>query len=408
MSRSVYFIAGVLVIAVIVLASIYIGARSGGVPTTTVTVPGTTKTVVTTVVTTITKTVTKAPTAAAGEPVELRVYVYEDFMAWGEDPEIFDKLVKEFESETGIRVVVERFKGAKAMVSQVVAEAKAGKPTADVVIGVDSITVQQLESEDLLECYVSPYAAEELVEALDPDKCVTPIDYGLIALVYDPSRLTDEQKAMLSDGVTIDELVELSPVTVGEDPAQSSTGVNYLLYTIAVSRLEGVDWRELWRGMRDKGFYVAGTWGDAYDEFFREGSKRAIVVSYGTDPAYSAWYSASKGGEEKPSVYATVLRLRNGSLVGWVQIEGVAIIKGARLEAAKKFVDWLLSPRVQREIPTSQWMLPANYNVELPSFYKYALTARDVDILLNKLIPRSEVSEKLEEWIAEWIKIMSG
>ncbi len=345
--------------------------------------------------------------AGGQQPREIVVYVYEDFMAWGEDPKLFDKLVQEFGNETGVRVRLVKFDGAAAMVAQVAAEAQAGKPTAHVVVGVDSVSVHRLKAAGLLDCYLSPEAPRELAEALDEDACVTPVDYGVIALVYDPGRLSEEQLAMVRDGVTLEELVELAPVLIVEDPTKSSTGQNFLLYTIAVSRLEGVDWREVWRRLLENGVMVAKSWGDAYDEFLREGSPRAIVVSYGTDPAYSAWYNAKEGAGREPSVGAVFLALGNGSRVAWLQVEGAAVVKGAPPEA-RRFVDWLLSRRVQELIPGSQWMFPARSDVELPWYYQYALKAGDAEILGNRVVGPGEVAEKLEGWLEEWLRLAGG
>ena len=432
MGRELYLAAGVLVLAVIAVAALLAANRGGAPVTATVTVTSTvtaTETVTATVTETVTaagaggKTQATAATETATAPAatttavtataptaggEITVYTYEDFMAWGEDPQIFEKLLKRFEEETGIKVRLVRMKGAKAMVNQVIAEAKAGKPTADVVIGVDQATLQQLRAAGLVYRYRSPLADPVVADALSPEGCATPIDYGLIALVYDPQRLTKEQLDMIRDGVTLDELVKLAPVTVGEDPTRSSTGLNFLLYTIAVSRLEGRDWRQLWKQLLASGFMVAGSWGDAYDEFFREGSRRAVVVSYGTDPAYSAWYNAKHGGEEKPSVGAALLMLGNGSKAAWLQVEGAAIIDGGNVEAAKRFVDWLLSSEVQREIPTSQWMLPAaREKPELPSFYRYALTAGDADLVVDRVIKPEEYAN-IEKLLTEWLQVAQG
>ncbi len=336
----------------------------------------------------------------------LRVYVYDSFMAWGEDPELFDKLVASFEEKSGINVELVKFDSARAMITTIISEVSAGKETAHVVIGVDSVTLVELSKKGIIECYLAPGVDERLVVSLDPSRCVTPIDYGLIALVYDPSRLDEATLEILDDGVTLDELVELSRIIVGEDATISSTGLNFLLYTIAASKLEGLQWEDLWREMIDNGFYIAGSWSDAYEEFLREDSRRAIVVSYGTDPAYSAWYSLSKGGEEKPSIRATVLVV-DSKKTGWLQVEGVAIIRGAPLREAREFVEWLVSEEVQKYLPSSQWMLPANPNVELPSYYKFALRIDDIDYLLNREISISDISENLEDWLSSWTKIVS-
>ena len=396
--RVAYLAAGVVVLAVILAAIVYVAGRHAGETSTTPTAsPATT-----------------AAAVGAGMPsgaVKLRVYVYKDFMAWGEDPKIFDKLVENFTRETGIKVELVRIEGARQMVSQVIAEARKGVRTADVVVGIDPILLQELRKAGLVVCYLSPKASESSValkaaDALDPAHCATPIDYGLIALVYDPSRLNATEKRMLSGGVTLGELVKLAPRIVGEDPTKSSTGLNFLLYTIAAERVEGGDWHKLWRELLDRGFMVAPSWGQAYDEFYRKGSPHAIVVSYGTDPAYSAWYNMKHGKPAKPDINATVLVVE-GRRAGWLQVEGAVITRGANVEAAKKFIDWLLSREVQEAIPTSQWMLPV-MDVKLPDYFKYALTEEDVDMLLNSALKPSEVYAKLEEWLREWLSIAGG
>ena len=396
---------GQLIIAIIVVAVIagvlgyYVGAGTKGVKTKTVTLPQSQGVVTKT--TTITTTTTLTP-----RKHELKVYVYSDFMAWGSDPKLFDKLVKDFERETGIKVDVRKFDDARTMVTTAIAEYKKGIKTADVLIGVDSLLVVELKNNHMIECYLSPLADKKLAEALDPTNCVTPIDYGLIALVYDPSRLTKNELAMVKNGVTLNDLVKLAPRIVTEDPTKSSPGLNFLLYTIALANKAGVDWKNLWKEMKNNKLLVLGSWSDAFNEFLRKGSPRAIVVSYGTDPAYSAWEKLRHGEPMKPSINATVLVL-NGKRYGWVQVEGVAIIRGADTEAAKKFVDWLLSIEVQSLIPENQWMLPARPGVPLPVFYKYALTEKDVDVLANTLLPPEQVSKNLENWLTQWLSIMS-
>jgi thiamine transport system substrate-binding protein len=398
-SRIAYLTAGIVILAIILATIVYVAGHRAAKTATTAATPA------------APITTTAAGTEAVGKPVKLRVYVYKDFMAWGEDPKIFDKLVENFTRETGIEVEIVRIEGARQMVTQVIAEAKKGVRTADVVVGVDPLLLQELKKAGLVECYLSPKVEESRVamdaaDALDPSHCATPIDYGLIALVYDPSRLNETEKRMLADGITLDELVKLAGRIVGEDPTKSSTGLNFLLYTIAASKSEGRDWRQLWKSLLAAGMMVAPSWGQAYDEFYREGSPHAIVVSYGTDPAYSAWYNMKHGKPAKPDINATVLVV-GGRRAGWLQVEGAVIIRGANLEAAKKFVDWLLSREVQEAIPTSQWMIPV-MNVKLPDYFKYALTEKDVDTLLNTVLTPGEVYGKLEEWLKEWLSIAGG
>ncbi len=398
-SRVAYLALGVIVIVAIAAAAVYVAQRGAGAAahtSTSTTVSG--------------AATVSAPTRTAGsaKPRPLLVYVYKGFMAWGSNPHLFQDLVKNFTRETGIPVKLRVFDSAHEMITTAIAEARAGKRTADVIIGVDQITVHELRQAGLLGCYVSREADQRLVPLLDPEKCVTPLDYGVIALVYDPSRLSKEQLAMLRDGVTPEELVKLAPYIVAEDPTKSSTGLNFLLYTIAVSKASGVDWKKLWEEMKQNNLMIAKSWGAAYDEFYRKGSKRAIVVSYGTDPAYSAWYNMRHGKPMRPDVNATFLALPNGTTVGWLQVEGVAVLKGAPMGEAERFVDWLLSPEVQSRIPGSQWMFPANPSVKLPSYYRYALTLGEARLVGNRLLPPNVVASKLSQWLNGWLKVMSG
>ena len=53
-----------------------------------------------------------------------------------------------------------------------------------------------------------------------------------------------------------------------------------------------------------------------------------------------------------------------------MQVEGAGLVKGAKNpEGAKKFIEFLISEDAQNVIPTTQWMYPANKNIELPACY---------------------------------------
>ncbi len=351
---------------------------------------------------------TSGEPSTIGAQREILVYTYSDFMAWGPDKEKAWSIVfEEFENATGIRVKVRTFDGAREMLLTLIQEARRGLPTADVVIGVDNILVYEAKKNGVLDCYLSPVASipRELIEALDPEGCVTPFDYGLIAIVYDPSRLPTEIVDRLRQGFVFEDFAldpELARMLIVEDPTKSSTGLSFLLLQIAVyEKLLGLDWREWWRSVREH-VYVAPSWSSAYDVFFSDPTK-PIVVSYGTDPAYSAY--ESKG---EPTLEATVIRV-GGDLVGWLQVEGVMLVKGTRdREAATKFIDWLVSKRVQDIVAINQWMLPANMEASIPDFFRYALTVDDVDIVANTLLTPEEIATKLEDWLTEWTRIMAG
>lgn len=344
------------------------------------------------------------------EGKELVIYVYGDFMAWGENPEeVWHKVFDEFGEKYGVKVIVKTFDDARTALVTVIDEYNRGVRTADLVIGVDNILVYEAKKAGILECYYSPLAEEtvpeEISNVLDPEKCVTPIDYGLITLVYDPSKLDNQTLQILRDKPTFEDLANpnIASKLIVEDPTKSSPGLSFLYWEIAVeSKLEGKDWKEWWSSVKDY-VMVAPSWGDAYDEFLREGGTRGIVVSYGTDPAYSAW--SSNGA---PTINASLIYY-NGESTAWLQVEGALVVKGQPgTKLAEKFVDWLLSDEIQELIPSNQWMLPANSKVPLPDYYKYALTIDDVDIIANNLLTPDEIRANYESWLLSWTQIMGG
>ena len=344
-------------------------------------------------------TPTTSPTTTPSSVVEEKVviYTYDSLLAWGEDPEmVYDKVFNEFERRTGIEVEVVKFGSAGEAVAKVIEEYESGNVRADVIIGIDAINLIKAKERGVLEPY-TPSNIDEipswLIESFDPQHYAIPFDYGLIAFVYDRDYISDD----VMENITFESFYnpDLASTLIVEDPRTSSTGLNFLLYEITVySKILGKDWKEWWSMVKPK---VEKGWSEAYDRFFEE--EYHIVVSYGTDPAYSMYFYNS-------TRYGAALVKYNGKLYGWLQIEGIALVKNApHKEAAKKFIDWFLSVEVQQYIPLNNWMYPANKNVELPEAYEYAINMSNVEIV-NRYISIDEIAANLESWLDEWVDIM--
>lgn len=278
------------------------------------------------------------------------------------------------------------------------------QPRADVIIGVDNILIFEAIDNDVLEPYTPSNLSlirQDLVEFLDPQHYVVPYDYGLIALVYDTNFINSTAYPQI-ESLTFEDLLEDSyaKTMVTEDPTQSSTGLSFLLWQIAIyTKVYGRDWSSWWAEIKDR-IHVAKSWGDAYSIFLNEAAGRHIVVSYGTDPAYSYYFYNS-------TRYNATLLVANGSYYGWLQIEGIGIVRNApHRELAEKFIEWFLSNEVQAEIPLNNWMYPANKNVELPEVYKYAIDPYSCK-LANDLLSREEIKAHLSEWLYTWTEIMT-
>ncbi len=348
--------------------------------------------------------------AKSKSPRELIIYTYSGFMAWGSNPKkVYDEVFNEFGREYNVTVKVVKFDSARQALLAAINEYKRGQRTADLVIGVDNLLVYEARQAGIIQCYYSPIAnasvPKAIADALDPNRCVTPFDYSVIAIVYDPSRLPANITSILSHP-TLEDLArpEIAKRLVLEDPTKSSTGLAFLFWEIGLSeKLMGTSWTVWWKTVKPY-ILVEPSWGKAYDVFSSNSTNRPIIVSYGTDPAYSAW--SSKDG--KPSINATLIYSGNKS-TAWLQVEGLLVVKGQPgTKLAEEFVDWMLSRRVQELIPDNQWMLPARSDVALPPYYKYALTLDNVNIVVNNLFTSSEIESGYQNWLLEWTQIMGG
>ncbi len=331
------------------------------------------------------------------EEKELVIYTYQSLLACGPNPnQTWDKVFGGFERTYNVKVRIVKFSDAGEMLAKIIEEVKSGHVEADVVIGLDNIQIIKAKKEGVLEPYTPKNIGEIydwLIQSYDPEHYAIPYDYGLIAFVYDTRYINE---STIQD-LTFEKFIntDLGKTLVVEDPRTSSTGLSFLLYEITVyEKYLGKDWRTWWEKVKPA---VKKSWDDAFDAF--ENGEYHIMVSYATDPAYSVFFYNS-------TIYKATLVKYHGKLLGWLQIEGIGIVKGAKHpELAKKFIEWFLSKEVQEEIPLNNWMYPANKNVELPDVYKYAIDMNQVEVV-NLKMPQEEIAENLDKWIEEWTTIM--
>ncbi len=337
------------------------------------------------------------------KPAEKKIviYTYESLLKWGTDPNAtLQAVYGGFEEKYGCKVEIREFDDARTALLVLIQEKES--PKADVIIGVDNILIHEAIDVGVLEPFTPSNINEIpqwLINSLDPTFHVIPYDYGLIALVYDSERIPPEQMT----GLAFEDLLnpEIASKLVLEDPTLSSTGINFLLWQIAAYKMQGKDWTDWWVSIRENAL-IAGSWGDAYDIFLDEAQGKPIVVSYGTDPAYSYhFYQETR--------YKAALVEYGGKEWGWLQIEGIGLVKGApHKELAKKFIEYFLSPEVQIHIPLNNWMYPANSKTELPEVFEdYAIDPYDVS-LMNEMLSQEEIRENLKSWLNTWREIVGG
>ncbi len=336
---------------------------------------------------------------------DLVIYTYDSLLAWGKDAnKTYDQVFGNFERMYNVKIEIRKaFSDAREMMLTAIQEKD--NPTADIIIGVDNILIHEALANDLFEPYTPANISQirqDLIAELDPEHHVIPFDFSLIALVYDMNYLNSSTTPSINN-LTFEDLLNdtYANTLIVENPTLSSPGLSFLLSQIAVyEKILHKDWKTWWQTIKSK-VRVASGWSEAYDLFFTPQANRHMVVSYGTDAAYSMYFYNST------TTNATLTR-DNGQPCGWMQIEGIGLVKNAKhAELAKKFIDYFLSVQVQELIPTNNWMYPANTHATLPECYNYAINPNDV-YQLNQLLSYDEIEANLSTWLEDWQTIMSS
>jgi len=298
-------------------------------------------------------------------------------------------LIARFQEETGIRL---RFlKGGDAGETLNKAILSKGAPIADVLYGFDNTFLSRALEADILLPYVSPEIRNLRSELLlDPSFRAIPVDYGFVSLNYDRAYFRGKALPQRPEDLARPEYARLLVV---ENPATSSPGLAFLMATVARFGEDG--YLDFWARLRDGGVRVAKGWSEAYyTHFTLHGGDRPLVVSYTTSPAAEVYYSEGKY-KEPPT----------GNLfpeLAFFQVEFVGILKGTKnLEAARRFVDWLLSRPVQENIPTEMWVYPARRDARLPEVFRFTPPPAGA----VRLDP-ARMAANRERWIEEWTRVV--
>lgn len=237
-------------------------------------------------------------------------------------------VTSEFEKATGIETNFVRMSGG-----EILARIKAEKenPNASIWYGGGSLTFIEADNLGLLEHYKSPTAEVIPSQFKDPDGAWTGIYSGYLGFVADQEWL--DEKGIPMPRVW-DDL--LDPRFKGEivfaHPASSSTAYN-VLTTILQLKGEEAGWDYLLKLNENVRQYTkSGSAGGRMIQLHEVG----VTIGYLHDAI-----AFKREGYNHMSFTAPA----DGT--GY-EIGAVAIIKGAKeLDAAKKFVDWCLTPEAQ-------------------------------------------------------------
>jgi thiamine transport system substrate-binding protein len=299
-----------------------------------------------------------------------------------------------FTAKTGIRVKIDKSSGdAGSALSQAILTKS--HPIADAFYGLDNTFLSRALDEGIFEEWTAE-GLDRVPEALqlDAKHRVAPIDYGDVCVNYDKSWFASHN---VKAPRTLADLVAPAyrDLTVVEKPSTSSTGLAFLLATVARYGEKG--WQDYWRRLRANGVLVEPGWQQAYEGAFTAGGgsgDRPIVVSYASSPPADVVYA------NPPKSTPAIGVVPDGC---FRQVEFVGILKGTRhRNAAGALVDFLLSLKFQQDVPLQMFVFPARTDAKLPAvFLKWAYRPKR-----PLTLDPATITSHRDAWINEWTDIV--
>lgn len=309
---------------------------------------------------------------------------------------VSEGVIQAFEQETGAKIQFLKSGDTGAALNKAILSKNS--PLADVFFGVDNTFLGRALAADIFEPYAAP-ALEDIPPdlKLDQSNRLLPVDYGYVTINYDRAYLEENG---LPVPESLEELTqpEWNGMLVVQNPATSSPGLAFMLATVATFGAEGdYTWLDYWRDLRANDVLITEGWESAYYQQFSGSSgqgPRPLVVSYATSPAAEVYFSEGKLTEPPTG------NLLAGS---FLQVEFVGILKGTEQRPlAERFVDFMLSPTFQEDIPLQMFVYPALADAALPEVFIQFAQVPERPAGLDP----AEIDRNREQWIEEWTRVV--
>ena len=277
---------------------------------------------------------------------EVVVYAYSSLASeWG----LGAKVATMYEEKYGTKVRFITFKDAGGMLFDAIKEKNNAK--ADVILGLDNNMVLKALKQGILISY-KPEGYEKIRAEfiMNKDAFITPFDYGYFAFMYNtesdiapPASMSD-----LMDEKYKDRLIIMNPAT-------SAPGLGALLW---IHKIYGDSYLDAWKRIAGNSLSMPTSWSQGYSMF--TAGEVPLAISYTTSLAAHVLYDNTSKFQP--------LMFEEGHLL---QLEGMAILNGAKhIEAAEKFMNFMLSEEVQSLICETQFMFPIIESVSLASSFE--------------------------------------
>ncbi|HHC5061160.1 TPA: thiamine ABC transporter substrate binding subunit [Aeromonas veronii] len=304
----------------------------------------------------------------------LTVYTYSSFTAeWGPGP----KIKQAFEKACDCTLNLVPLEDGVAILNRLRLEGNHSK--ADLVLGLDDALISEAKQSGLFAPHPAKLDGIKVPGGWQDDTFV-PYDYGYFAFVYDKDKLKQPPKSLKA-------LVERPDLKViYQDPRTSTPGQGLMLWMKSVY---GDKAPAAWAQLAKKTVTVTKGWSEAYGMFLD--GEADMVLSYTTSPAYHLIV------ENKPQYQAAAFEEGH-----YRQVEVAAKLKSAKQEKlADQFLQFMVSPAFQNEIPTGNWMYPV-IDTPLPKGFEQMIT-----VSKPLAFSADEVAANRKGWIREWLQAVT-
>ena len=316
-----------------------------------------------------------------------------------------DSMVEQFTNETGYEVEFIKEDDAGGILDQMMLTKNAQQ--ADLMIGLDNTYLQTAIENCLLRetGFTSNDNYQNISSsALEPysGPLAIPFDQGPVCLNYDEDFVD-------GDNVTAPtSLWDLtSEVWKGKaafpSPVTSSPGRSFMVATIDYfendedDTTNAFDW---WRAMAQNDAIFTSGWTEAYETHYTGGygeyttghiGDAHITVSYCQSPGVEAYYAENY-------THSTSLVLPKATIQ---QVEYTGIVNGAaNVPAAELFIEYLLSPEINAQMPENNLMYPVLEGYELPETNGYRYHS-DIPTE-NSDIEIATINNNMGSWLSQW------
>ncbi|MDM5137126.1 thiamine ABC transporter substrate binding subunit [Aeromonas salmonicida] len=304
----------------------------------------------------------------------LTVYTYSSFTAkWGPGP----KIKQAFEKECGCNLNLVALEDGVAILNRLRLEGKHSK--ADLVLGLDDALLSEAKQSGLFAPHTTKLDGIQVPGGWQDDTFV-PYDYGYFAFIYNKDKLKAPPKSLK-------ELVERQDLKViYQDPRTSTPGQGLMLWMKSVY---GDQAPAAWTELAKKTVTVTKGWSEAYGMFLD--GEADMVLSYTSSPAYHLI------AENKPQYQAAAFEEGH-----YRQVEVAAKLKSAKQgKLADQFLQFMISPAFQQEIPAGNWMYPVT-DAPLPKGFEQMIT-----VSKPLSFTSDEVAANRKNWIREWLQAVT-